>query len=187
MVSTLVGLELERSRSPEWATEEAAGDFVQALFDRKITDRGDIEARAAELGSDLSSGTGVVIARAVPHVAQTGVAIPSAGDRTARGEGGERRCPCGRGGIRKGGGRGGGGGAGRRRRAPRPRVGCARELEEGLSGFSISVARSRLAVDPADVYRAGRRRCSPRTSARPRGRGYSPSRRPAPTGCCCPR
>ena len=31
----------------------------------------------------------------------------------------------------------------------------ARELEEGLSGFSISVARSRLAVDPADVYRAG--------------------------------
>ena len=47
MVSTLVGLELERSRSPEWATEEAASDFVQALFDRKITDRGDIEARAA--------------------------------------------------------------------------------------------------------------------------------------------
>ena len=53
MVATLVGLELERSRSPEGATEEAAGDFVQALLDRKITDRGDIEARAAELGTDL--------------------------------------------------------------------------------------------------------------------------------------
>src|SRR3954447_22274390 len=72
MVATLVGLELERSRSPEWATEEAAGDFVRALLGRRITDRGDIEARAAELGSDMSGGTGVVIARAVPHVAQTG-------------------------------------------------------------------------------------------------------------------
>jgi hypothetical protein len=72
MVATLVGLELERSRSPEWATEEAAGDFVQALLDRKITDRGDIEARAAELGTDLGGGAGVLIARVVPHVAQTG-------------------------------------------------------------------------------------------------------------------
>ena len=54
MVTTLLGLELERSRSPEWATEEAAGDFVRALLDRKITDRGDIEARAAELGTDLA-------------------------------------------------------------------------------------------------------------------------------------
>src|SRR4051812_14340128 len=72
MVSTLVGLELERSRSPEWATEEAAGDFVRALLGRKITDRGDIEARAAELGTDLAAGAGVLIARVVPHVAQTG-------------------------------------------------------------------------------------------------------------------
>src|SRR5215204_4079615 len=58
MVATLVGLELERSRSPEWATEEAAGDFVRALLGREITDRGD--------------GAGVLIARAVPHIAQTG-------------------------------------------------------------------------------------------------------------------
>src|SRR5215208_4331413 len=72
MVATLVGLELERSRSPEWATDEAAGDFVRALLGREITDRGDIEARAAELGSDLAAGAGVLIARAVPHIAQTG-------------------------------------------------------------------------------------------------------------------
>src|SRR3954451_16019611 len=72
MVATLVGLELERSRSPEWATEEAAGDFVRALLDRTITDRGDIEARAAELGVDLGDGAGVLMARAVPHVTQTG-------------------------------------------------------------------------------------------------------------------
>src|SRR5215218_7999836 len=49
MVGTLLGLELERSRSPEWATEEEAGDFVRALLAREITDRGDISARAAEL------------------------------------------------------------------------------------------------------------------------------------------
>src|SRR3954452_13734599 len=72
MVATLLGLELERSRSPEWATEEAAGDFVRALLAREIAAGADIEARAAELGSDLSSGAGVLIARAVPHVAQSG-------------------------------------------------------------------------------------------------------------------
>ena len=32
MVTTLLGLELERSRSPEWASEEAAGDFVRSLL-----------------------------------------------------------------------------------------------------------------------------------------------------------
>src|SRR3954462_4959386 len=72
MVSTLVGLELERSRSPEWATEEAARDFVRGLLGRKLPGPGDIEARAAELGTDLAGGAGVLIARVVPHVAQTG-------------------------------------------------------------------------------------------------------------------
>src|ERR671911_391615 len=72
MVATLLGLELERSRSPEWATDEAAGDFVRSLLNREVTDRGDIEARAGELGANLSGGAGVLIGRAVPHVAQTG-------------------------------------------------------------------------------------------------------------------
>jgi PucR family transcriptional regulator, purine catabolism regulatory protein len=130
MVSTLLGLELERSRSPEWATEEAAGDFVRALLSREITDRGDISARAAELGTDLSGGAGLLIARAVPHVAQTGewrarvlaiavraVRAVSAGARAAEG--------------------------------------LANELEAGLNGFTVGVARSRVAADPVDLYRAG--------------------------------
>src|SRR5262245_4142162 len=50
MVATLLGLELERSRSPEWATEEAAGDFVRAQLGRELTDRAGLEARAAEDG-----------------------------------------------------------------------------------------------------------------------------------------
>jgi sugar diacid utilization regulator len=157
MVGTLLGLELERSRSPEWATEEAAGDFVRALLAREVTDRGDIEARAAELGSDLSGGTGVVIARAVPHVAQTGdwrarvlaialraVRAVSSGALAAEGDqDGERTeviavVP-----------------ADGEERLGRAADSLADELEQGLSGFTVSVARSRLAGDPVDVYRAG--------------------------------
>ncbi|MDQ2939233.1 MAG: hypothetical protein M3R23_01715, partial [Actinomycetota bacterium] len=47
MVSTMLALELERARSPEWASEEAAAGFVRALLNRDVTDRGDILARAA--------------------------------------------------------------------------------------------------------------------------------------------
>jgi sugar diacid utilization regulator len=157
MVATLLGLELERSRSPEWATEEAASDFVRALLGRKITDRDDIEARAAELGSDVAGGTGVLIARAVPHVAQTGewrsralaialraVRAVSAGALAAEGseegEGAEiiAIVP-----------------ADGEERLARASDRLADELEEGLTGFSIGVSRSRISSDPVDIYRAG--------------------------------
>src|SRR5215204_3639416 len=42
MVSTLLALELERSRSPEWESEEMAGAFVTAVLRRQVTDRRDI-------------------------------------------------------------------------------------------------------------------------------------------------
>jgi sugar diacid utilization regulator len=157
MVSTLLGLELERARSPEWATEEAAGDFVRALLAREITDRGDITARAAELGTDLAHGAGVLMARAVPHVAQSGewrarvlsiavraVRAVSSGALAAEGDhDGEVAeviavVP-----------------AGEDERLGRAAETLANELETGLSGFTIGVARSRLASDPVDLYRAG--------------------------------
>src|SRR5262249_33838648 len=72
MVTALLGLELERSRSPDWASEEAAGELVRTLLAREVTDRGDIVARTAELGADVASGAGVTIARATPHAAQSG-------------------------------------------------------------------------------------------------------------------
>ena len=72
MVSTLLALEVERSRSPEWASDEAAAAFVRALLDRKVTDRGDIVARAAELGAGIERGAGVIVARAAPRTAQAG-------------------------------------------------------------------------------------------------------------------
>src|SRR6476469_7055880 len=72
MVTTLLALELERSRSPEWESEEVAGAFVAAVLAREVTDRGDIVARAAELGANHEAGAGVLIVRAAPRAAQTG-------------------------------------------------------------------------------------------------------------------
>jgi sugar diacid utilization regulator len=157
MVSTLVGLELERSRSPEWATEEAAGDFVRALLGRNITDRGDIEARAAELGTGLGAGAGVLIARVVPHVAQTGewrsrvlaialraIRAISPGSLGAEGdperEGAEviAIVP-----------------ADEEERLGRAAEALANELDAGLTGFTVGVSQSRMALDPVDLYRAG--------------------------------
>jgi sugar diacid utilization regulator len=157
MVATLVGLELERSRSPEWATEAAAGDFVRALLAREITDRGDIEARAAELGADLSDGAGVLIARAVPHVAQTGewrsrvlaIALRAvravsngalAAEGNQEGEGAEVVAVV---------------PAEGEEQLARASDALANELDEGLTGFTVGVSRSRLASDPVDLYRAG--------------------------------
>ena len=157
MVATLLGLELERSRSPEWATEEAAGDFVRALLRREITDRGDIEARAAELGTDLGGGAGVLIARAVPHVAQTGewrarvlaialraVRAVSTGALAAESdqEGEVAKVVA----VAP---------AAEDERLRWAAEALANELEAGLSGFTIGVARSRVASDPVDLYRAG--------------------------------
>jgi DNA-binding PucR family transcriptional regulator len=157
MVATLLGLELERSRSPEWATEEAAGDFVRALLGREVTDRDDIQARAAELGTDLTEGSGVLIARAIPHVAQSGEwrarvlaialravrAVSSgalAAEGTQEGEGAEvvAIVPV-----------------GEDERLARAADALANELDAGLSGFTVGVARSRVASDPVDLYRAG--------------------------------
>src|SRR3954452_20471465 len=157
MVATLVGLELERSRSPEWATEEAAGDFVRALLGRKITDRGDIEARAGELGTDLAGGAGVLIARAVPHVAQTGewrarvlaialraVRAVSPGALGAEGnqvgEGTEVIAVVPADGEEK---------------LARAADALANELDAGLTGFTVGVSQSRVAPDSLDLFRAG--------------------------------
>ncbi len=157
MVTTLLGLELERSRSPEWASEEAAGDFVRALLARDVTDRGDIAARAAELGADFSSGAGILIARAVPHSAQSGdwrarvmtialraVRAVSTGALAASGEhpgeGAEiiAIVPT-----------------EEDERLARGASALAGELDQELGGFAVMVARSRVASDPVDLYRAG--------------------------------
>jgi sugar diacid utilization regulator len=156
MVTTLLALELERARSPEWESEEVAGAFVGAVLAREVTDRGDIVARAAEMGADLEPGAGVLIVRAAPRAAQTGewrarvltltlralrslasgaLATADEGETTAEiavivsAEDDERLA--------------------------RAAAGLARELDDGLPGFHLTIGHSRRAADPVDLYRAG--------------------------------
>jgi sugar diacid utilization regulator len=157
MVSTLLALELERARSPEWESEEVAGAFVDAVLARQVTDRGDILARAAEVGADLEHGAGVLIVRAAPRAAQSGewrarvltltiraLRSLSAGALASAGPPGESVVelavivP-----------------AEDDDRVARAAVGLARELEDGLSGFHLTIGHSRHATDPVDLYRAG--------------------------------
>jgi sugar diacid utilization regulator len=156
MVTTLLALELERARSPEWESEEVAGVFVGAVLAREVTDRGDIVARAAEMGADLEPGAGVLIVRAAPRAAQTGEwrarvltltlrALRSlASGALATAEEGETAAeiavivP-----------------AEDDERLGRAAAGLARELDDGLPGFHLTIGHSRRAADPVDLYRAG--------------------------------
>jgi PucR family transcriptional regulator, purine catabolism regulatory protein len=156
MVTTLLALELERSRSPEWENEEVASAFVTAVLAREVTDRGDIVARAAEMGADLEPGAGVLILRAAPRAAQTGEwrervltlalrALRSLAPGSLAGaERGEVAAeiavivP-----------------AEDDERLERAASGLGRELDDSLAGFHLTIGRSRRCADPVDLYRAG--------------------------------
>jgi DNA-binding PucR family transcriptional regulator len=156
MVSTLLALELERSRSPQWESDRLTGDFVLAVLSRELTDRDDMLARAAELGADLADGAGVVVARAVPHAAQIGewrervltlalraLRAASRGALAAQRDGEAAVIvaivPC-----------------TDDDQLARAASGLERELSTSLSGFAVTVGRSRLAADAVDLYRAGK-------------------------------
>jgi sugar diacid utilization regulator len=156
MVTTLLALELERSRAPEWESEEVAGVFVSAVLAREVTDRGDIVARAAELGADLEKGSGVIVIRAAPRAAQTGEwrdrvltlamrALRSlAPGALTTAESGEAAAeiavivP-----------------AEDEDRLARAGAGLERELEDSLPGVHLTIGASRRVTDPVDLYRAG--------------------------------
>jgi sugar diacid utilization regulator len=155
MVTTLLALELERARSPEWASEEMAGAFVAAVLAREVTDRGDIIARGAELGADLERGAGVLIVHVAPRAAQSGEwraraltvaqrALRSLAPGSLASAGGEEVAEIAA--IVP---------AEDDARVERAAAGLARELEDGLSGFNLTIGRSRHAADPVDLYRAG--------------------------------
>ncbi len=156
MVSTLLALEVERSRSPEWASDEAASAFVRALLNRQVTDRGDIIARAGELGAAVERGAGVIVARAVPMTAQAGdwrgrvltvalraVRSVGSGSVGALGEGETAEVVA----IVP---------TSEDEHLARAAQALERELGAALAGFGITVARSRWTEDPVDLYRAGK-------------------------------
>jgi sugar diacid utilization regulator len=165
-VGTLIGLEVERSRAPERASEAAISSFLRDLLDRKVTDRENIVARGHELGADLELGASVVVARAHPQHAEEGDwrarvlaivergargpaigALAAAVDWTAR-DG--RPRPGNHDGeiviVIPGADHPG---------AMRVAEAVLRELEANLPGYHLSVAVSRPAADPADIHRAG--------------------------------
>jgi PucR C-terminal helix-turn-helix domain len=156
MVSALLALEVERSRSPEWASDEAAAQLVRAVLARQVTDRGDIVARGAEAGADLEQGAGVVLARAAPRAAQAGdwrsrvliVALralraqsPGAVAAPAEGDAAEVAAIV---------------PAADEARLARAAQGVERELAAALPGFALAVGCSRWTQDPVDLYRAGK-------------------------------
>jgi hypothetical protein len=170
MVTTLIGLEVHRSRAPGRATEAAVGDFLADLLNRKLTDRENIVARAGELGCDLREGATVIVVRARPQHPEEGdwrARVLTLAERGARAV--ERTSltaavaygpalPV----IH---------GEGRPSRPDRelvvllpgkgPEIGqrvakaVLAELEAGLVGYGLTVALSRPTADPVDLNRAG--------------------------------
>jgi PucR C-terminal helix-turn-helix domain/GGDEF-like domain len=168
MIGTLIGLEVERSRGPERASEAAVGSFLADVLERRVTDRENIVARGHELGADLSAGASVLVVRAHPLHPEEGdwrARVLSIAERGARGVARDLIAalvelstshtarsahsdepepefvivvPGSDAGL-----------------AARAAGAACRELETGLSGYALAVARSRPAGDPVDLHRAG--------------------------------
>jgi sugar diacid utilization regulator len=172
LVANLIALELERSKAPARASEAAVGDFLEDLLSRQVTDRENISARAAELGCDLALGATFLVVRARPPGPEEGdwrARVLTLAERGARAVERESLAAL----VKAGWSRGVAAGApaddpARTERelvilSPGPdatggrRVAAAvrRELEAGLPGFAITVARSRHTAEPADLHRSG--------------------------------
>ncbi len=159
MVLTLLASEVERLRAPERQSEVAQETFLRALLERNVTDRGDILARASEMGLDLGGGGAVVVVRAhhfavsemdwrgrVLAVADRATRATAPGallavlDHPASAATGMIVMLV----------------AADSQDAVRRCAGVvARELQAALGGFTFAVGHSRLAPDAADLYRAG--------------------------------
>ncbi len=154
LVSTLIASEMERVRAPERASEEAAVGFQRAVLTGRIAAREDLIARGKELGSDLSSGASVVVARAHPRapieedwrrrllaIAARGARSIAPGSIAAAREDDSGEvvvlAPDADGDIGR-----------------RVSTAILRELEAGLPGFAFAIGRSRRAADPLELARA---------------------------------
>ena len=71
--------------------------------------------------------------------------------------------------------------------APRRRGACCASCRRRCPAIAFAVGRSRVAAEPADLHRAANEALLAANVAEGdrRARRCSPSRRPAPTGCCC--
>jgi sugar diacid utilization regulator len=169
LVGNLLALEVDREKAPERASEAAVSDFLEDLFARRVTDRENIVARAAELGCDLSGGAVVIVVRARPQQPEEGdwrariLTIAERGVRAVEREALAALAEAGW--TRRGNGPnegprverelviltpGADAAAGRRAAAA-----VVRELKASLGNYALTVARGRHAADAADLHRAG--------------------------------
>ncbi len=158
VVTTLIASEVERVRAPERASEAAQEAFLRAVLHRRVTDRGDIVARAAELGVELEGGAAVIVVRA-HHYAPTEddwrVRVLAAAERAAR-----AAAPGSIAAVDDAVGDTAGqvlvlAPAAEDAESRRTAEAVARELGAALHGFTFAVGYSRVALDPVDLYRAG--------------------------------
>ena len=187
MVTTLIGLEVHRSRAPGRATEAAVGDFLSDLLGRKLTDRENIVARAGELGCDLREGASLIVVRARPQHPEEGdwrARVLTLAERGARAV--ERTSLTAA--VAFGPPPPNVHGEGRPPRPDRelvvlvpgmgPETGqrvakaALAELESGLVGYHLTVAISRATSDPADLHRAGAEALLAANVAGARGEDY---------------
>ena len=185
MVTTLLALEVERTRAPERAGEAAVGSFLRRCWSaRSVTARPD----RARQGARRRPRGGRQRAGRAPHPR-----APAEGDWQARaltmaaraaraGSCPGRSRPCARPhrGDR----------AGRRRGPPAaPPRRVLRSLDDSLPGFASWSAAAASPSDPMDLHRAAAEALLAANVASPTaGRErLCRSTTPAPTGCCCPR
>jgi DNA-binding PucR family transcriptional regulator len=158
LVTTLIAGEVERLRAPERASEAAQAGFLRAVLHRNVTDRGDIVARAAELGVDVESGAAVIVVRAhhyAPAEEDWRARVLAAAERAAR-----AAAPGSIAAIDEHPHDSAGqvlvlAPAADESAARRAAEAVARELQAALHTHSFSLGYSRVALDPADLYRAG--------------------------------
>ena len=150
-VTTLLALEVERTRAPELAGEAAVGGFVNAVLDDEIPDRRDLIARGKELGTDLESGGSVLAVKL--HARR-----PAEGDSQARaltvvGRAARGVVPTSLAALRQDyvGVIVPGQNEAASRRAAEV---VLRSIEDAMPGFTNVVGRSRIALDPLDLHRA---------------------------------
>ena len=157
LVATLVACEVERLRAPQRASQEATTAFVHAALAGDLPDRVTAIARAADVGLNLDEGATVIVARAhalAPVEEGWRARVLAAAERGAR-----AAAP-------------GAVAALTDRETSRAEVviivpgvddqhsGRAaetvlRELQAGLPGHTFAVGRSRPALDPLELPRAG--------------------------------
>lgn len=151
MVTTLLALEVERTRAPERAGEAAVGGFVNAVLDGTIADVRDLVARGKEMGVDLEQGGSVLVVRVHPR-------RPAEGDWQAQaltivGRAARKVVPTALAALREeqisvivpG---------ADESTSARAGESTLRAIDEAMSGFVAVIGRSRVTADPMELPRA---------------------------------